>query len=103
MPKKFNVDITAAAEADVAEIWEYIAQDDPDAATAFVLRLEEPTKYEQSSATLVRNEYFAKRMTEGYLSNAAKYAEIAEGWHSLEEGGWVIALMCPEQRKRHVS
>jgi toxin ParE1/3/4 len=41
MPKKFNVDITAAAEADVDEIWEYIAQDNPDAATAFVLRLEE--------------------------------------------------------------
>ena len=41
MPKKFNVDITSAAEADVAEIWEYIAQDDPDAAAAFVLRLEE--------------------------------------------------------------
>ncbi len=41
MPKKFNVDITAAAEADVAEIWGYIAQDNPDAATAFVLRLEE--------------------------------------------------------------
>ena len=41
MPKKYKVDITAAAEADVAEIWEYIAQDNPDAATAFVLRLEE--------------------------------------------------------------
>jgi len=41
MPKKYTVDITAAAEADVAEIWEYIAQDNPDAATAFVLRLEE--------------------------------------------------------------
>ena len=41
MPKKFSVDITATAEDDVAEIWEYIAQDNPDAATAFVLRLEE--------------------------------------------------------------
>jgi len=41
VPKKFRVDITEAAEADVAEIWEYIAQDKPDAATAFVLRLEE--------------------------------------------------------------
>ncbi|MBU1207654.1 MAG: type II toxin-antitoxin system RelE/ParE family toxin [Proteobacteria bacterium] len=41
MAKKFRVDITEAAEADVAEIWEYIAQDKPDAATAFVLRLEE--------------------------------------------------------------
>ena len=41
MPKKYNVDITASAEADVAEIGEYLAQDNPDAATAFVLRLEE--------------------------------------------------------------
>jgi len=39
--KKFSVDITATAEADVAEIWEYIAQDKPETATAFVLRLEE--------------------------------------------------------------
>jgi toxin ParE1/3/4 len=35
------VDITETAEADVAEIWEYIAQDKPGVATAFVLRLEE--------------------------------------------------------------
>ncbi|MDH4265125.1 MAG: type II toxin-antitoxin system RelE/ParE family toxin [Deltaproteobacteria bacterium] len=41
MPRKFSVDITEAAEADVAEIWQYIAQDKPDAATAFVLHLEE--------------------------------------------------------------
>ena len=41
MPRKFRVDITKAAEADVTEIWEYNAQDKPDAATAFVLRLEE--------------------------------------------------------------
>lgn len=41
MPKRYIVDITAAAEADVAEIGEYIAQDKPDAATAFVLQLEE--------------------------------------------------------------
>ena len=41
MPKKYIVNITAAAEADVTEIWEFIAQDNTDAATAFVLRLEE--------------------------------------------------------------
>lgn len=41
MTKKYSVDITATAESDVAEIWEYIAQDKPEAATAFVLRLEE--------------------------------------------------------------
>jgi toxin ParE1/3/4 len=41
VPKKFRVDITATAESDVAEIWEYIAQDKPEAATAFVLHLEE--------------------------------------------------------------
>jgi toxin ParE1/3/4 len=41
VPKKFRVDITASAEADIADIWDYIARDNPDAATAFVLRLEE--------------------------------------------------------------
>lgn len=41
MPKKYGVEITAAAEADTAAIWDYIAQDNPDAATAFILRLEE--------------------------------------------------------------
>ena len=41
MPKKYRVEITEAAEADITEIWEYIIQDKPDAATAFVLRLEE--------------------------------------------------------------
>ena len=41
MRRRFKVDITEAAEADVAEIWEYIAQDKPEVAAAFVLRLEE--------------------------------------------------------------
>jgi len=41
VPRKFKVDITESAEEDVAEIWEYIAQDKPEGATAFVLRLEE--------------------------------------------------------------
>jgi len=36
VPKKFKVDITKIAEADVAEIWEYIAQGKPERATAFV-------------------------------------------------------------------
>jgi toxin ParE1/3/4 len=41
VPRKFRVDLTKTAAADVAEIWEYIAQDKPDAPTAFILRLEE--------------------------------------------------------------
>lgn len=41
MAKTFRVEITAIAEADVAEIWEYIVQDNPEAATDFILRLEE--------------------------------------------------------------
>ena len=41
MPKKYRVDITAVAEADTAAIWDYIARDNPVAATAFILRLEE--------------------------------------------------------------
>ena len=41
MPKKYKVDITASAESDIAEIWDYISQESSDSATAFILRLEE--------------------------------------------------------------
>jgi len=41
MRVKYNVEITAAAERDVEEIWTYIADDSPENATAFILRLEE--------------------------------------------------------------
>lgn len=41
MAKTFRLEITASAEADIAEIWEYIALDNPAAATAFIQRLEE--------------------------------------------------------------
>jgi plasmid stabilization system protein ParE len=41
VPRKFRVEITKAAEADVSGIWEYIFQGKPEAAAAFVLRLEE--------------------------------------------------------------
>lgn len=41
MPANFRVEITPSAEADIEEIWDYIAQDSPDNATAFVLALEE--------------------------------------------------------------
>ncbi len=41
MPKKYKVDITASAEADITAIWDYIAQDNPASATSFILRLEE--------------------------------------------------------------
>lgn len=41
MAKTFRVEITATAEADVAEIWAYIAHDNSEAASAFILCLEE--------------------------------------------------------------
>jgi toxin ParE1/3/4 len=41
VPRKSRVEVTAAAERDLEGILEYIAQDDPVAATAFVSRLEE--------------------------------------------------------------
>jgi toxin ParE1/3/4 len=41
VPKKYRVDITATAEADATEIWDYIAHDNPDMATAFIPRLED--------------------------------------------------------------
>ena len=41
MPAKFSVEITPSAEADIAEIWDYIAQDSPGNADTFLLALEE--------------------------------------------------------------
>ena len=41
MLKKYKVDITASAEADIEGIWDYIAQENPASATAFILCLEE--------------------------------------------------------------
>jgi len=41
VPAKFSVDITPSAETDIAEIWDYIAQDSPANADALVLALEE--------------------------------------------------------------
>ena len=41
MPVKYSVQVTPAAERDVEEIWTYIADDSPENATAFILRLEE--------------------------------------------------------------
>ncbi|KAF0217718.1 MAG: plasmid stabilization system [Geobacteraceae bacterium] len=44
MPAKYSVEITPAAERDVEEIWTYIADDSPENATAFIMRLEEQTE-----------------------------------------------------------
>ena len=41
MPATFRVEITPSAEADIAEIWDYIAQDSPGNAETFILALEE--------------------------------------------------------------
>lgn len=41
MPVIFRVDITPTAEADIEDIWSYIAADSPESATAFILALEE--------------------------------------------------------------
>jgi toxin ParE1/3/4 len=39
--RKYRVEITASAETDIAEIWDYISQDNIDSAAAFIQRLEE--------------------------------------------------------------
>jgi toxin ParE1/3/4 len=41
MHVKYNVEITPVAERDVEEIWNYIADNSPENATAFILRLED--------------------------------------------------------------
>jgi plasmid stabilization system protein ParE len=40
MPAKYSVQITPTAEADIEDIWSYIAEDSPAAAEAFILALE---------------------------------------------------------------
>lgn len=40
MPVTFRVEITANADADIVEIWEYIALESVDNATGFILALE---------------------------------------------------------------
>ena len=40
MIAKFRVEITPSAEADIGEIWDYIAQDSPGNATNFIRALE---------------------------------------------------------------
>jgi plasmid stabilization system protein ParE len=42
VPATFKVEITPTAERDIEEIWDYIAQDGPENATAFILALEIP-------------------------------------------------------------
>ena len=41
MPEKYRVEITAVAETDVEELWEYIAKENIDAADSFILHIEE--------------------------------------------------------------
>ena len=60
MPAKISVEITPSAEADIAEIWDYIAQDSPADADAFVLALEEQIasleKFPERSSRIPENE-----------------------------------------------
>lgn len=41
MTETYRVEITATAEADMSDIWEYIARDNPTAATEFVMGFQE--------------------------------------------------------------
>lgn len=60
MPARFSVEITPSAEADIAEIWDYIAQDSPANAEALILALEEQIasieKYPERCSRIPENE-----------------------------------------------
>jgi plasmid stabilization system protein ParE len=60
VPARFRVEITPFAEADIAEIWDYIAQDSPANAKTFVLALEEQIasleKFPKRCARIPENE-----------------------------------------------
>ena len=56
MPKKYAVDITAAAEADIAAIWDYIARDSPDAATALEEQIATLERYPERCSLVPEND-----------------------------------------------
>ena len=60
MPAKFRVEITSSAEADISKIWDYIAQDSPGNAEAFVQAIEEQIasleKFPQRCSRIPENE-----------------------------------------------
>ena len=60
MPARFSAEITPSAEADIAEIWDYIAQDSPANAEALILALEEQIasleKYPERCSRIPENE-----------------------------------------------
>jgi len=60
MHAPYKVEITPAAESDIAEIWDYIAQDNTDAATNYILHLEDQVttleQFPERCASLPENE-----------------------------------------------
>lgn len=40
MPARYSIEITRVAERDIEAIWDYIADDNPENASAFIMRLE---------------------------------------------------------------
>lgn len=60
MPAAYKVEITPTAEADIADIWDSIAQDSSEAATRFILRIEEQIttleQFPERCASLPENE-----------------------------------------------
>ena len=66
MPIKYQVNITATAEADFEEIWTYIAEDSIDDANRFVLDLETHIKtlecFPERCSLIPENEILAVRL-----------------------------------------
>ncbi len=60
MPILFKVEITPTAEADIASVWEYIAGDNANSATSFIIRLDEQVatleQFPERCASIPENE-----------------------------------------------
>lgn len=65
MPAKFEVKITAKAEEDIEEIWNFIAEDSQDAATKFALQLEKQIskleRFPERCPLILENEFLHTR------------------------------------------
>lgn len=65
MPTRFRVEIAQSAEEDLEEIWTYIAQDNPEAASRLVLNLEEKVQtleqFPQRCPPIPEGEFLGRR------------------------------------------
>lgn len=84
MRGRFQVKITETAERDIEQLWEYIAQDDPQAASKFVSELDKQLqtleRFPERCPLLPENELLGTRYRQRVIAAAGKTERRILGW-----------------------